>query len=206
MKKNQMSTTAKKSNDEGAALSQFFASLQGVAIIVDDNAKSADYNTWDIPQVGTGYLAVQMKEGPFSMKAGKDGKLMRQALAHAIDKEGIHQAVFNGLSEKLTGFYSSSSPWYMEDIANAKEYDPEKSRHILRKLKAEGQPIAVVARASYQYMRNTAEIVHAMLSDAGFKPTNDLPKYSYMAGDNGYGTCVCACVELRAAVLSIIGM
>jgi len=132
------------------------------------------YNTWDISQVGTAYLAVQMKEGPFSMKAGKEGKMMRQAIAHAIDKEGIHQAVFNGLSEKLDGFYSSSSPWYMEDIDNVKEFDPEKSRHILRKLKAEGTPIAVVARASYQYMRNSGEIVHAMLQEAGFKPTNEV--------------------------------
>jgi len=136
--------------------------------------QSQDYNTWGIPQVGTGYLAVQMKEGPFSMKAGKDGKLMRQALAHAIDREGIHQAVFNGLSESLTSFYSSGSPWHMEGVQNVKEYDPDKSRHILRKLGATGTPVAVVARDTYQYMRNTGELVHSMLLEAGFKATNEV--------------------------------
>ncbi|NKC13591.1 MAG: hypothetical protein GKR94_15785 [Gammaproteobacteria bacterium] len=135
---------------------------------------SDTYNTWDISQVGTAYLAVQMKEGPFSMQAGKDGKMMRQALAHAIDKEAIHQVVFNGLSEKLNGFYSSSSPWYMKEIDNVKAYDPDKSKWILNKLNAMNQPIAVVARASYQYMRNSGELVHAMLQDAGFKPTNEV--------------------------------
>ena len=85
-----------------------------------DNFKktqTANYNTWDIPQVGCGYLAVQSKQGPFAMSAA-DGKLMRQALAHAIDKEAIHQSIFNGLSEKLNGFYGTSSSWNMPDIKN----------------------------------------------------------------------------------------
>ena len=62
----------------------------------------------------------------------------------------------------------------MEGIKNVKEYDPEKSRHILRKLKAEGTRLEVVARDTYQYMRNTAELVHSMLLDAGFKATNEV--------------------------------
>ena len=34
--------------------------------------------------------------------------------------------------------------------------------------------------------------VHAIseLQDKGFKPTDDLPKYSYTANDNGYGMCL----------------
>ena len=151
---------------------------------------SGSYNTWGIPQVGTGYLAVQAKKGPFAISKGKDGKMMRQALAHAIDREAIHYAVFNGLSESLNGFYASSSPWHMEGIENIKEYDPEKSRFILRKLKAEGTLVEVVARDSYQYMRNTAELVHSMLLDAGFKATNEVfdnpvLRKKYPKGDYG---------------------
>ena len=134
---------------------------------------TADFNTWDIPQVGTGYLAVQAKEGPFAMGAA-DGKLMRHALAHAIDKEAIHQAVFNGLSEKLDGFFSTASPWHMEGIENVKEFDPEKSKAILRKLNALNTPIAVVARNAYEYMHNSGELVFSMLEEAGFKPTNEV--------------------------------
>ena len=100
-----------------------------------------------------------------------DGKLMRQALAHAIDREAIHQAIFNGLSESLHGFYSSSSTWHMPDIKNIKEFDPEKSKAILRKLNMLNMPISVVSRQAYQYMKNSGEIIHSMLSDAGGKPS-----------------------------------
>jgi peptide/nickel transport system substrate-binding protein len=135
--------------------------------------QTANFNTWDIPQVGAGYLAVQSKKGPFAMSAA-DGKLMRQALAHAIDKEAIHQAIFNGLSEKINGFYSTSSTWHMPDIKNIKEYDPEKSKHILRKLNAMNTPVAVVARQAFSYMHQTGEIVYSMLEEAGFKVTNEV--------------------------------
>ena len=132
-----------------------------------------EFNTWDIPQVGTAYLAIQSKKGPFAMDA-PDGKLMRQAVAHAIDKEAVHQAVFNGLSEKLNGFYGSSGPWYMPGIKNVKEYDPEKSKYILRKLNAMNTPIAGIARQDYEYMHNSAELIYSMLQEAGFKPTNEV--------------------------------
>ncbi len=147
------------------------------------------FNTWDIPQVGTSYLAVQCKKGPFAMDA-PDGKLMRQALAHAIDREAIHQAIFNGLGIKLNGFYSTASPWHMEGIQNIKEYDPEKSKSILRKLNAMNTPIAVVARQSYSYMHQTGELLHSMLLEAGFKATNEVfdnpvLRKKYKTGDYG---------------------
>jgi len=132
-----------------------------------------NFNTWEIPQVGTAYLAVQSKKGPFAMDA-PDGKLMRQALAHAIDREGIHQAIFNELGEKMSGFFSTASPWHMPGIKNVKEYDPEKSKFILRKLNAQNTPIAVVARQAFAYMHQSGELVHSMLTEAGFKATNEV--------------------------------
>jgi len=38
----------------------------------------------------------------------------------------------------------------------------------------ENMPIAVVARDTYQYMRNGGELLHAMLLDAGFNATNEV--------------------------------
>ena len=136
-------------------------------------AYSDKYNTWDIPQVGTAYLSINAKSGPFALNS-PDGKLMRQAVAHAIDREGIHQAIFNGLGEKLKGFYSSKSPWHMPGIKTYLEYDPEKSKSILRKLNAKGTPVAVVARQAYQYMHQSGELVHSMLQEVGFKATNEV--------------------------------
>lgn len=140
--------------------------------VADFKANYADrFNTWDIAQVGGAHLNLNAKSGPFAM-SNPDGKLLRQAVAHAIDKQAVHEAVYNGLSEPINTFYASASPWHAPDVANVKEYDPEKSRFILRKLNMENLPIEVVARDTYQYMRNTGEILHSMLLDAGFGATN----------------------------------
>ena len=130
-----------------------------------------EFNTWDIPQVGTAMLLLNNKSGPFA-QSHPDSKLLRQAVAHAIDREAIHQAVFNELGLKLSGYYSEASPWHIKGIKNTKAFDPEKSKSILRKLNALGTPIDVVARDDFVYMRQSAELVHAMLTEAGFKAKN----------------------------------
>lgn len=131
------------------------------------------FDTWNVAQVGMSHLNINAKAGPFAMNA-PNGKLLRQAVAHAIDKRAVQAAVFDGLGEPVNSYYASSSPWYLPDVKNEKVYDPEKSRHILRKLNMLNMPIAVVARESFQYMRNTGEVVHALLMDAGFAPTNEV--------------------------------
>ena len=95
-------------------------------------------------------------------------------MAHAIDKQAIHEAVFNGLGETVQCYYGSASPWHLPGVKSELAYDPEKSRFILRKLNMLNMPIEVVARKSFQYMRNSGELVHAMLLDAGFKATNEV--------------------------------
>ncbi len=132
-----------------------------------------EFNTWDIPQVGTAMMLLNCRNGPFA-QSHPDSKLLRQAVAHAIDREAIHQAVFNELGYKISSYYSEASPWYIKGVKNGKEYDPEKSKSILRKLNATGMPIDVVARDDYQYMNQSAELVHAMLTDVGFKAKNNV--------------------------------
>ena len=133
-----------------------------------------EYNTWSSPQVGLAHFNINAKEGsPFAMNA-PDGKMLRQAVRHAIDKEAVHQAVFNELGQKMNQFYVSGSQWHMDGVNDGPEYDPEKTRFILRKLNMQNMPINVVSRASYQYMRNGGEILHAMLLDAGFGATNEV--------------------------------
>ena len=75
------------------------------------------FDTWDVAQVGTVHLNINAKAGPFAMDA-PNGKMLRQAVAHAIDKEAIHEAVFNGLGQPIKSFYGSDSPWYMSGVGN----------------------------------------------------------------------------------------
>lgn len=128
-----------------------------------------DFNTWEVPHVGTAYISFNQKNGPFSAKDNPDAHLLRMAAAHAIDHEGIHQAIFHERGAIAKGFYSKSSPWYAEDIESWPEYDPDKARAILKKANGGDATFLIVAQDSYPYMHQSAEIAHAMLQEAGFK-------------------------------------
>ena len=48
------------------------------------------------------------------------------------------------------------------------------SKSILRKLNAVGTVIEVVARDTYEYMHQSGELVHSMLTEVGFKAKNNI--------------------------------
>lgn len=59
----------------------------------------------------------------------------RQALSHAIDREGMAQAVFPGpLVQPWYGGYPSGSPYYDESVVTRYEYNPEKTVALLKEL------------------------------------------------------------------------
>jgi peptide/nickel transport system substrate-binding protein len=61
----------------------------------------------------------------------------RQALSHAIDRDGLATAAFPGpLTQAWYGGYPSGSPFYDEDLVNreAQRYDPARSRELLAEL------------------------------------------------------------------------
>lgn len=145
------------------------------------------FNTWDVAQVGTSFIAFNLKNGPFAYQ-NPDGHLLRQAVAHAIDHEGIHQAIFNGQGDIAKGFYSKSSPWHAPDIESWPEYDLDKAKSLLKKANGGDTKITIVARQAYAYMHQTGEIVHSMLKEAGFNITfeihpNPVLRQKYRKGD-----------------------
>lgn len=131
------------------------------------------FNTWDVPQVGTSYLGLNVTKGPFSLK-NPTGKLLRQAVAHAINHEAIHQAIFNGLGGSAKGFYSSASPWHMPGLERKFGYDPEKARYLVRKAGAAGEPVRILSRNDFVYQYQTGELIQAMLNDVGLKVNHEI--------------------------------
>ncbi len=126
------------------------------------------FDTWQVPQVGTAFVAFNLKNGPFSEKDNPDALMLRTAAAHAIDHQAIHEAIFNNQGEIAKGFYSPSSPWYSKDIASWPQYDPDKAKAMRKKAKDGDAKILIIANDSYPYMHQSGELVHAMLKDAGF--------------------------------------
>jgi peptide/nickel transport system substrate-binding protein len=126
------------------------------------------FETWPVPQVGTAMLYFNLKNGLLSDKDNPDAHLLRQAIAHAVDREGIHQAVFNGIGSIANGFYSAASPWHPKGNESPYKFDPDKAKALRKKAKGGDEKLTIIANDTFPYMHQSGELVHAMLKDAGF--------------------------------------
>jgi peptide/nickel transport system substrate-binding protein len=124
---------------------------------------AGQYQTWDVPTLGTAFIMFNLEKGPFQEKT------LRQAAAHAIDHDAIHQTVFFGQGDTATGFYARVSPWYAAGARPWPEYDPDKARFLLRQARAVGTEVLLQAENAWPYMQQTGELVQAMWTEVGFK-------------------------------------
>jgi peptide/nickel transport system substrate-binding protein len=124
---------------------------------------AGQYQTWDVPTLGTAFITFNTESGPF-----KD-KTLRQAAAHAVDHDAIHQAVFYGRGDIATGYYAKASPWHAPGARPWPEHDPDKAKFLLKKAKAEGTTVILQAETAWPYMQQTGELVQAMWTEVGFK-------------------------------------
>src|SRR5262245_59485734 len=112
----------------------------------------ARFNVYPAPQVGTGFVAFNLKSGPFSARDNPDAHLLRTAVAHAIDPRGIHEAVFHNQGEMAHGFYSKHSPWNTTDCEPGPQYDLDKAKALRKKAKGGDEKLLIVANDSFPYM------------------------------------------------------
>jgi peptide/nickel transport system substrate-binding protein len=129
---------------------------------------AGQFQTWDVPMLGTSFLFFNLDKGPFT------DKRLRQAAAHAIDHEAIKRTVFYGRGETATGFYSKVSPWYAAGARPYPEYDPDKAKFLLRQAKAMGTEVDLQSLISYPYQKQTGELIQAMWTEVGFKVVHNL--------------------------------
>jgi ABC-type transport system substrate-binding protein len=129
---------------------------------------AGQFQTWNVPTLGTAFITFNMEKGPFT------DKTLRQAAAHAIDHDAIHNAVFYERGDVATGFYAKASPWHGSEARPWPEYDPDKAKFLIKKAKAEGTTILLQAETSWPYMQQTGELVQAMWTEVGFKVNYNL--------------------------------
>lgn len=129
--------------------------------------KNADLAMIERPSVNVGYLALNT-EKPYL----KDPKV-RIGLSHAIDKNTIIQAIFQGMAIPAKNPYAPSIWGYNDDI-EPYGYDPAKATKMLkeagfdftRELELWAMP---VSRAYMPDPVKTAELIQAYLSAVGVK-------------------------------------
>ena len=129
---------------------------------------AGQFQTWDAPALGTAYVTFNLEQGPFAY-SNPDGKTLRHAAAYATNLEAIHQAVFYGRGEIATGYFPTLSPWHTSTEGWKGKFDPEKAKFLLKKAKAVGTVIELVANDSWPYMQQTGELLQAMWTEVGFK-------------------------------------
>ena len=107
----------------------------------------------------------------------KGNKLLRQAIAHAINKEAIHQTVFFGAGEVGCNLLPKNH-WAYTEI-NCYDYNPEKAKRLLKRSGYDtSRPIYFPTSSRPNYLR-TAEVVQANLKDIGLKTNIEPQEWSY---------------------------
>ncbi len=84
-----------------------------------------DLQLFERPSMNVGYLGLTVTREPF------DNKLVRQAINHAIDKQSIIDAFFEGRADIAVNPMPPSISGYNEDIEGY-DYNPEKAKELLK--------------------------------------------------------------------------
>jgi peptide/nickel transport system substrate-binding protein len=125
------------------------------------------------------FLAMQPKVKPF------DSKLVRQAVAHAVDREGIIQGVLMGQARLLHGPVQPGVPGYNPALQGSYPYNPQKARELLAQAGyPDGVDVELVTPVGrYTQDKVITEAITSMLNNAGFRARLSTPEWPTMWAD-----------------------
>lgn len=104
---------------------------------------------------------------------------VRQAVAHAINREAIVRAILQDQATILHGPVSEGQIGYDPDFESPFEYSPEKARALLQSVGLEGVEVTLSTPVGrYTADRQIAEAMVPMLEEAGFTVTLDTPEWA----------------------------
>ncbi len=109
---------------------------------------------------GETILSTNNKQPPF------DNKLVRQALAHAIDRKAIVDGAMFGFGTPIGTHFAPHHPAYVDLTANS-SYDPEKSRALLKEAGFTEGFSTTLKLPPPSYARRGGEIIAAQLRAVG---------------------------------------
>ena len=130
-------------------------------------ARDARYRVLETPSLGVSYIALNTEKAPFN------DVRVRRALNHAIDKDAIIRAVFNGAAQPAASPLPPAV-WAHNADAKAPAYDPAEARRLLAEAKLPANttvtPWAMpVSRPYNPNARLMAQLVQADLAAVGIR-------------------------------------
>ncbi|UZF45740.1 ABC transporter substrate-binding protein [Rhodococcus rhodochrous] len=119
-------------------------------------AQQAGLLTEIVPEGGGQYIALNARRAPF------DDVRARNAVASALQLDGIDSVVFEGDGDVPDTLFPESSPFFAD--VPLQQHDPEEAQRLFDELAAEGKPVEFTFTAtSLVEIRTVAETVQAQL-------------------------------------------
>ena len=112
---------------------------------------------------GETILAINNARAPF------DDIRVRQAIAHAVDRQAIIDGAMFGYGTPIGSHFAPHHPAF-EDLTGLSEYDPEKARALLAEAGHAGGFATTLALPPPSYARRGGEIVASQLRAIGIEP------------------------------------
>ena len=104
---------------------------------------------------------------------------VRQAIAHAIDKDELIEAVAGGKATKIYSSFSPALKEYYNDLEEMYPTDVEKSKELLAEAGyPDGISFKMTVPSDYKFHMDTAELVQSQLKKAGINTTIDPIEFS----------------------------
>ena len=108
-------------------------------------------------------LSTNNKAAPF------DNKQVRQAMAHAIDRQVVVDLVMFGYGTPIGSHWSPTTPYY-QDLTGMFPYDPARAKALLKEAGfPDGFEATIKLPAIYSYSRRAGEVIADMLSKVGIR-------------------------------------
>jgi peptide/nickel transport system substrate-binding protein len=96
-----------------------------------------------------------------------DNRLVRQAMAHAIDRQAVIDLVMFGYGTPIGSHWSPATPYY-KDLTGNYPFDPGKARELLSRAGyPDGFAATIKLPAIYSYSKRAGEVIADMLSRVG---------------------------------------
>jgi peptide/nickel transport system substrate-binding protein len=113
-----------------------------------------------VPTERVGYLSINAQAGPTT------DVRVRRAIAHAIDRQGLVDALLQGFGKLVNSVGAEPVFGYVPDIAGY-DYDPAKARALIKDAGAEGAAISFLTSPAFD--RRVVEAIQQMINDVGLK-------------------------------------
>jgi len=128
-----------------------------------DFVKDKRFKVLSGSSVAENIMSTNNKVPPF------DNKLVRQAMAHAIDRKAVIDLVMAGYGTPIGSHWPPVTPYY-EDLTGKFPYDPKKAKELLAKAGyPNGFEATIKLPAIYAYSKRAGEVIADMLGQVGIK-------------------------------------